>query len=510
MILIEHKNEQVLSVKNTETGLLINTKGKTCTAVFIEVCRQFPNDFVIWAHSDACSSLNLSQFKQVFTDKKKVFSFGPIPYLPDAIGYVESSPFVEVNTEICYPTWRLNAFVGGMHASTFLSLLNDESAQGNNFQMFLQQLGKSAQQAGIFCYSNPALVGEVLKFNLDQAPMNLLYEFVVKNYKRRWTLFLFLSLLIFEKKLTVLSFLKSFFVGSDQQLFHKNSAPQSKAVSQDCTDVTIDVVIPTLGRKKYLLDVLDCLQRQTLIPKQVIIVEQVEEGQESDFPKEAFTGFDFQIIHKVIHTFGACQARNVALPYIKSEYVFLADDDILFEPNLLVDVLCEMQINAIDVATISCKRIGDTFKSEQRVQWHAFGSGCSILKSECLKNITFDTGFEFGFGEDLDFGMQLRNAGHDVIYLPTPVITHLKAPIGGFRKKNIMPWENQVILPKPAPTIMLYWIKYMSKEQINGLRLVMFMKFYKQNKIKNPISYIKEMNQRWNSSVDWANKLKNT
>lgn len=77
MILIEHKNELVQSVKDIESGLL-NTEGKTCTDVFIEVCRQFSNDFAIWAY---CDLLNQSQFKQVFTDKNKVFSFGPITYL---------------------------------------------------------------------------------------------------------------------------------------------------------------------------------------------------------------------------------------------------------------------------------------------------------------------------------------------------------------------------------------------------------------------------------------------
>jgi GT2 family glycosyltransferase len=37
---------------------------------------------------------------------------------------------------------------------------------------------------------------------------------------------------------------------------------------------------------------------------------------------------------------------------------------------------------------------------------------------------------EFGYGEDTDFGMQLRNKGFDVIYFPDLKITHLKAPMG--------------------------------------------------------------------------------
>ena len=65
-------------------------------------------------------------------------------------------------------------------------------------------------------------------------------------------------------------------------------------------------------------------------------------------------------------------------------------------------------------------------------------------------------GFEFGFGEDADFGMQLRNQGYDVLYLPEPEILHLKAPIGGFRTKPVLQWQNESIQPKPSPTVMLY------------------------------------------------------
>ena len=30
----------------------------------------------------------------------------------------------------------------------------------------------------------------------------------------------------------------------------------------------------------------------------------------------------------------------------------------------------------------------------------------------------FHVVFEFGFGEDNDFGMQLRNGGYDIVYYP--------------------------------------------------------------------------------------------
>ncbi len=52
-----------------------------------------------------------------------------------------------------------------------------------------------------------------------------------------------------------------------------------------------------------------------------------------------------------------------------------------------------------------------------------------------LEQIKFDIAFEHGFGEDGDFGMQIRNLGEDIGYISECNILHLKAPVGGFRTK---------------------------------------------------------------------------
>jgi GT2 family glycosyltransferase len=116
--------------------------------------------------------------------------------------------------------------------------------------------------------------------------------------------------------------------------------------------------------------------------------------------------------------------------------------------------------------------------------------------------------FENGFGEDADFGMQLRNKGVDVLYLPQPQILHLKAPVGGFRSKPVLPWEDEVIQPKPSPTVMLFKNIYHTKEQLLGYKLNLFFKYYKNQSIKNPFKYYKSMQKQWEISAKWAEILK--
>ena len=105
--------------------------------------------------------------------------------------------------------------------------------------------------------------------------------------------------------------------------------------------------------------------------------------------------------------------------------------------------------------------------------------------------------------------MQLRNKGIDVLYSPEPEILHLKAPIGGFRTKPVLPWQNDIIQPKPSPTAMLYKVLHLNKEEINGYKTILFIKFYKLQSIKNPILYFLNFRKQWKQSEYWANQLKN-
>jgi GT2 family glycosyltransferase len=121
--------------------------------------------------------------------------------------------------------------------------------------------------------------------------------------------------------------------------------------------------------------------------------------------------------------------------------------------------------------------------------------------------VRFNRALEFGYGEDGDFGMQLRNQGCDVLYLPEPEILHLKAPIGGFRTKPVLQWQNDNIQPKPSPTIMLYKILHNTSVQINSYKTTLFFKYYRLQKIKNPVLYYINFQKQWERSVFWANEL---
>ena len=85
----------------------------------------------------------------------------------------------------------------------------------------------------------------------------------------------------------------------------------------------------------------------------------------------------------------------------------------------------------------------------------------------------------------------------------------MKALIGGFRKETQRAWDVESLPPKPSPTISVYNLKHLTNEQLLGYKLVLFLKYYKQQSIRNPFSYYKLFKEQWKLSIKWAKYLIN-
>ena len=216
----------------------------------------------------------------------------------------------------------------------------------------------------------------------------------------------------------------------------------------------------------------------------------------------------FEIVHHFTHQLGACNARNIALAHVKSDWVFFADDDIRFEKILLYDAIIELNRLKVSALNINCLQPGERTVFSKIKQWGAFGSGTSVVKSEFARNCKFSEAFEHGFGEDIDYGMKLRKSGCDIIYHPDIKIEHLKASRGGFRDvmqpKQSQPGKNA---SKPSPTMMLLVKRHFNTEMQRGYKLNLFLKFYKKQTVKNPFSYYKMMQKRWKLSEEMSERL---
>lgn len=511
MIILNHINSINVSsiTKDGKTISIINTELTHC---FWEICEKFPDELIIWIDEglDIKPSDNLHN---IFPHDFIMASY-PVGsnFLPDSIGYIDQFPFIKPDYSVRYPTWRMSTDIGGINSRIALKF-KTIFYEIKNFGYLINSMAKIGQQNSLFCYTDPNLIKCPSKENYSsQASCKDLFNFVAQHYKQQWLFVLLFCFIYFEKKLPLWIFFKSFLKKS---WFHEeiDLGPSHKRLTGNIYESEmehlVDVVIPTLSRPEYLKQVLIDLKDQSYLPSRIIIIEQnpdITSKSELDFLQTE--NWPFEIIHHFIHQTGACNARNIGLNSVKGDWVFFADDDIRLGKNLIKNALQEIFRLKIDCLNLNCIQPGEKITFNKVKQWAAFGSGTSIVRATYALKCHFSEALEFGFGEDIDFGMQLRSYGCDVIYHPDLKMMHLKADSGGFRKIiKVSEETSKEIEPKPSPTMMWLIKKYYSAQMIKGYKISLFLKFYLNQNLKNPFSFTKLMNRRWQLSYELSEEL---
>ncbi|NNE32701.1 MAG: glycosyltransferase family 2 protein [Winogradskyella sp.] len=513
MIVILHKDEKVVNVFNYKSKEEIQAISRNLVEVFFDIGKRYKNTLIVWCLEDLKDFINESEINNIFHHELIMASFNTrhSNYIDERVGYIESNPFLNVNESVMYPTWLMSSCIGGVN-SDVLSRYNQSDYKKESFSYILNSIAKRGIANGLFCYSAPKLLIKNITVPKVFKPSKYeLFKFIKEHYRCRWAFLTLFNSLIYEKRLLALPFLRSFFTSKKLDKPYLTDLKIASNKNINTRESSIDVIIPTIGRKAYLHDVLKDLANQTLLPKNVIIIEQNPDiGSKSDLDYLQNESWPFNIKHTFVNKTGACNARNMALEQIESDWVFMADDDIRFEKDIVEIALNEMFAYGLNAATLSCLRKGDIKIKKPMLQWNTFGSGCSIVSKNIVERISFDMAFEHGFGEDGDYGMQIRNLGEDIGYISKCSLLHLKAPIGGFRTKFRQPWEDDKVQPKPSPTVMLYSLKNHTKQQLLGYKTLLFIKFFNKQNNNNFFTYFFKMKKRWKRSIYWANKLKNS
>jgi glycosyltransferase involved in cell wall biosynthesis len=470
---------------------------------FIYVASQFPNESILWIEESVADLVNKEDLLIHYKTSRYMVSIGNMNhhFLYPEIGYVTDGPFVSVSQQFKYPTWLMQE-KAGIVAASVINQFNGNNYKHKSLEYFLTSVARLGQPQGLFCYHIP-LSSQIVK-DLHESHLAL-FQFVVQHYKRVWSFVLFFLLNRYENVFSFSAFAKAQFItklNTHLELAH------TKKLLKNYSEFSYEVIIPTMGRRDYLKDVLLDFSKQTHLPKRIIIVEQnpdVTAVSQLDYISEE--KWPFEIDHTFIHQTGACNARNLAISKTTEDWVMLFDDDNRFEKDTFESIFDQINKLKCEVLTTSYLQENEVEKYTTPMQWSTFGSGCSMIHREVLEKCKFDMALEHGYGEDVDYGMQIRNAGYDVFYAPEIEILHLKAPVGGFRKKVEFPWTDQGLQPKPSPQIMYHRKKNTTKEQLIGFKWLLFVNYYKRQTLRNPFAYYKRFKKMWSLSLNYSNNL---
>lgn len=505
MIYFFHDGKKAIRLTHESGKELDLPHGKSIVDVFIYVAAQFPSESILWIKGLKIKQKQKKQLLDSYKGQNYMVSLGCIDnhFLYPEIGYVTDGPFMAVSSKVVYPTWLMQD-AAGIIAAAVVNQFKSHDYKNTSFEYLLTSIARIGQPQGLFCYHIPE--NDSVKKDLS-SNNPLLFRFVAQHYKRSWSFMLLFLMFRYENEFSFLAFAKA----QLKPTIHdkKNIKLTAKIKKHPATLLpAYEVIIPTIGRREYLFDVLKDFAHQSHLPSKIIIVEQnPDQNSVSELHFLEQESWPFEINHIFTHQTGACNARNRALNNTNEQWVMLFDDDNRFNSNVFENIFYHIQKLGIQVLNTAYLQENEVEQYFNYTQWSTFGSGCSMVHREVLNNCKFDMALEHGYGEDTDFGMQIRNAGFDIIYVPMVSILHLKAPVGGFRKKIVFPWSNDSLQPKPSPQVMYQREKNNTIQQLRGYKLTLFLKFYKNQSIRNPFRYYSNFNKRWKLSKDWSRRL---
>lgn len=214
---------------------------------------------------------------------------------------------------------------------------------------------------------------------------------------------------------------------------HWRTAPLQK------TSYKISIIIPTVERYPYLVTALNQLMMQTILPFEVIVIDQTPLA---DRKSDLFTGYEkIGLRYFSMDQSGQCGSRNLGLLQSSGDYILFIDDDVEVKPDLLEQHIRCMEYFKADVSCGVCDEVDAgpipydyTFIRHSDV----FPTNNGMVKRSALqKSGLFDMAFDHGQRADGDIGARVYKTGARLILNPEIRVLHHRAPRGGLRKHNV-------------------------------------------------------------------------
>ncbi|WP_034922792.1 glycosyltransferase family 2 protein [Gillisia sp. CAL575] len=319
------------------------------------------------------------------------------------------------------------------------------------------------------------------------------YRFFKKNFKPQHAVYMLLKELNKNPLLELSHFQKAKKENLEQNIFPVLPARELNSL---VSKPSVSVVIPTMFRQEYTLQLLKDYADQTLTVTQIVVVDAtpLENRVEGIYNQDQF---DFELIIKWQESKGSCRARNEAIALCTGDYIIFADDDTRILSSFVENHIRFLQTynveasNGLDISAPSHEdgldKLQELYSKASKSQLKAgaamsFSNANSCVSSALVKTlIGNDINFDGGYGEDTDFGLRLLKAGAILMQNPYSPILHLKPPTGGYRhwglqasllgkKRKKQAWELdhpvKFIRPIPSPTIVYGIIKHYSPKQV--------------------------------------------
>jgi hypothetical protein len=348
------------------------------------------------------------------------------------------------------------------------------------------ELGYRCLDKGALIEYRPELLPDKTISKAAEPPPEDLYIFLLRHYKRYWSKYVairrVLGMRSWAAERQALNKAKARCIavptpkGSEENVWYAGSALDHNHLK----NISVSVIIPTLGRYSYLPAALASLSRQTVKPREIIVVDQNPPELRRPQVYEAFAGLNMNVIWQDER--GQSLARNTGLAAANSPYILLFDDDSIANDDLIETHLRAVVGTRFQVSTgVSYPPLPNNYQLPPSFRHpriaQTFDTGNSLLPLAMARQLGgLDRNYDFGPGTDQDFGTRLYLSGVRILHNPKAARIHFKAPIGGLRMHGSHKYNTDTGLLDPFPPITqsYYGLRYLSSFQQRERLLIQF------------------------------------
>jgi GT2 family glycosyltransferase len=219
--------------------------------------------------------------------------------------------------------------------------------------------------------------------------------------------------------------------------------------------LTVSVVICTLNREEPLVHVLELLKDQTVHPLEILVIDQSRDHKPETWRYLRENQDRVRLL--TLSAPSTTAARNRARVEVRGDLVLFLDDDVLFYPGLIQHHLENYQDPGLGAVSGKVLYNGS---EENNLPWAAritrsgkylrnfttnqrcliptlYGCNMSLRRDLLQKAGEFDLNYWGNFlWEEVDYALQIRKYGYQILYDPQAVVFHVMSPKGGSRNPS--------------------------------------------------------------------------
>jgi glycosyltransferase involved in cell wall biosynthesis len=240
---------------------------------------------------------------------------------------------------------------------------------------------------------------------------------------------------------------------------------------------SVSVIIPTLDRYSYLRTLLGQVRTQTVLPCEVIIIDQTAMADRVASLQNEFA--DLHIRWLTQDETGLCTACNLGLRQASGKFALFLDDDNEISTNLIDAHLRRLNDPRIQVSNGLSYEIGlERISKKPQVPRMSdyFSTNNTMLDLQVLsKSGLFDLAYDRGKRADGDLGMRIYLSGARMLVNPEIIVRHHRALRGGLRqygeRRNTFADSHRRINLRVLPSVLdiYYARRYFSPAQVREM-----------------------------------------